>query len=323
MNFYPALSKLFVVILSGLVGASAIAAPTTPAAPSAQSETSIQAPKAETTDEADQIITNRQLRASTGSLSMWSMNTFWSYSAGAINDPFSVVRPNITAAGDVGALQSLYADIGVRYRISAKDSATLSVGMNMVSPFHFSIDTEDAGLREEFEQNAHKLSMNDPSISLRHIDKLAGIQSISSISFAMYTSEFRRNAGFRTGIGISQNFMYEIGKSGLSIGTAFQGAINTFGGDVDTSRRPAFTLGVYPAVEYVINDKFNLRTVSGVWVHEFRRNGSGFNRIVYQSVGLGVSVARDVFIYPNVQFLPGDLRADKTNIGLSANVNLF
>jgi hypothetical protein len=45
------------------------------------------------TDEADQLITNRQLRAISGSLSRISMNTSWSYSAGAIDAPFNVVRP--------------------------------------------------------------------------------------------------------------------------------------------------------------------------------------------------------------------------------------
>ncbi len=274
-------------------------------------------------DEADQLITNRQLRAATGSLSRWSMNTYWNYSAGAINAPFDVLRPNITAAGDTSALHSLYADVGVRYRINPKDSLSLSVGLSMASPFHTEIETDNAALREEFEQNAGKLAANDPTMTFRHLDKLGGFQSVSQVSVYLYTSEFRRNAGFRTGALLSQNFMYEVGKTGLSLGSAVQATFNTFGGEVDSGNRPWMVLGLYPAIEYVISDRLNLRTVSGVWVNEFRRNGSEFSRIVYQSVGLGISAGRDVFIYPNLQFLPGDLRADKTNLGLSANVNLF
>ena len=311
-----------VLTLLTFISAPAFAA-ATPSSSGQSEQQAAPAPAKEGTDEADQLITNRQLRASSGSLSKWSMNTYWSYSAGAVNAPFEVVRPNITAAGDVSALQSLYADIGVRYRITAKDSLSLSMGLNMVSPFHFSIDTSNDGLQEEFNQNARKLSANDPTLIYTHLDRIAGIQSVSKVSFMLYTAEFRQNAGFRTGTVLSQNFMYELGKSGLSVGTLLQGTLNTFGGDVDSSKRPAFILGFYPNLEYVINDRLNLRTISGVWVNEFRRDGSTFNRIIYQSVGLGVSITRDVFLYPNIQFLPADLRADKTNLGLSANVNLF
>jgi hypothetical protein len=291
-------------------GSSSIEAPTAPVSTAV-------------TDQADNVITNRQLRASSGSLSKWSVNTFWSYSAGSINAPTNVVRPNITAAGDISALQSLYGTIGARYRLSPLDSLSLSIGLNMVSPFHGSIRTNDSDLRSEFDDNARKLSANDPAIKFSHLDKISGIQSVTELELSFYTAEFVRNAGFRTGTVLSQTLMYELGKTGLSLGTALEGTWNTFGGDADSAKRPKFILGFYPMLEYVINDTFNLRTVSGVWVNEFRRDGSSFNRVIYQSVGLGISLSRDVFLYPNVQFLPGDLRADKTNLGLNANLNLF
>lgn len=312
---------------------SALAA-TTPAAPAAvegtngsSSTTKLPADpliqSAPKTDEADELITNRQLRASTGSLSKFSFNTTWSYSAGAVNAPFDISRPNITAAGDTAALQSLSADVGMRYRIDTKNSANLSVGLAMVAPFHYSIDTQDPALQGEYDQNAHALTVNDPTITLRHLDKFWGIQSVTQLSGNLYTAAYRRNAGFRTGFVLSENLMYEIGKSGLSFGTFVSGTINTFGGDVDSGNRPAFILGFYPAIEYVVSERVNLRTVSGVWVHEFRRNGTGFDRIIYQSVGVGFSVTRDIFLYPNIQFLPGSLRADKTNLGFTANINLL
>jgi hypothetical protein len=43
---------------------------------------------------------------------------------------------------------------------------------------------------------------------------------------------------------------------------------------------------------------------------------------VYQSAGLGISVTRDIYLYPNVQFIPEDVRSDRTNVGVSANINL-
>jgi len=44
---------------------------------------------------------------------------------------------------------------------------------------------------------------------------------------------------------------------------------------------------------------------------------------VYQSVGLGISVTRDIFLYPNIQFIPSDIRSDRTNIAMSASINIF
>lgn len=275
------------------------------------------------TDEADQLITNRQLRAISGSLSRISMNTTWSYSAGAIDAPFNVVRPNITAAGDIATLQSLSGDVGLRYRLGTKDSVNFSIGLSMVAPFHYSLDTQNAALKSEYDQNAHKLTANDPTLTWRHLDKFSGIQSVTQASASLYTAAYRRNAGFQTGFVLSQTCMYEVGKSGLSFGAVVQGTLNTFSGEVDTGMRPGFILGFYPSIEYVISERLNLRTVSGVWVNEFRRNGTSFNRVVYQSVGVGISVTRDVFLYPNIQFLPGDLRADKTNLGFTANINLL
>jgi hypothetical protein len=44
---------------------------------------------------------------------------------------------------------------------------------------------------------------------------------------------------------------------------------------------------------------------------------------IYQSVGVGVSVTRDIFLYPNIQFLPNQIMASETNVGLTATVNVF
>ena len=43
----------------------------------------------------------------------------------------------------------------------------------------------------------------------------------------------------------------------------------------------------------------------------------------YQSMGIGMAVTRDIYLYPNVQFLPLDMRSDLTNVGMSANISFF
>src|SRR5690606_25493408 len=49
-------------------------------------------------DDIDQEITNRKLRAETGSKSKYSISTDWTYNGGTIKDPGSDVRPNVRAA---------------------------------------------------------------------------------------------------------------------------------------------------------------------------------------------------------------------------------
>jgi hypothetical protein len=275
-------------------------------------------------DEADQLITNRLMRANAGSLSKWSVRSFWTYRGGSIADPIDVTRPNITGASDTAALHGMSGNIGVRYRLNTKNALNLSMGLYMASPFHFNADIKDSRLRNEYDTTARKLTANDPTLTYQHLNKFYGIQSVSSVDLSLLTSEFSRNvAGMRTSTTLSQNLMYEIGKSGLSLGGSVSGTMYTFGGDVDSSRRARYVLGLYPQAEYIINDTFNLRTVTGILQVEFLKNGDRFTRTIYQSVGLGISATRDIFLYPNIQFLPGELRANRTNVAFNANINMF
>ena len=84
-------------------------------------------------------------------------------------------------------------------------------------------------------------------------------------------------------------------------------------------------LQIYPVAEYIINDKLNLRTVLGYQWEQLRSTRyTNYHKLaVFQSVGLGISVTRNIFLYPNIQFLPSDIRTDLTNIGLSAYINAF
>jgi len=76
----------------------------------------------------------------------------------------------------------------------------------------------------------------------------------------------------------------------------------------------------------VINDTFNLRTILRPYWYQNSR-GQSFSKWtrldMTQSVGLGISMTRNIFLYPNIQFAPDNIRADRTNIGLSANINIF
>ena len=85
---------------------------------------------------------------------------------------------------------------------------------------------------------------------------------------------------------------------------------------------------MYPYLEYSFNDRFNLRTVCMYFQVEHTLLHAGdFNRwrkdTAQQSFGVGISVTRDVFLYPNVQFIPDQLRMAQTNFGISTAINIF
>lgn len=283
------------------------------------------------TDKADEIITNRRLRASTGSLSKWSVSSSWSYSAGSIEKPLDAERPNITAGKDVQALQSLTGSIGVRYRLTDTDSMTFSTGLAMATPFHSSIDSDNESTKRQFKENGQKLNVNDPNLNYTKIYKLAGIQNVTALDTTYFTTEFYKNNNIVGMVNLAQQMIYEVGKSGFSFGALVQGnyfyrSSDTKDGQDISMVQPSHGFGVYPMAEYVINDTYNLRTISGVWVYQNTASEDDwtFEKLkIYQSIGLGISVARDVFLYPNIQFLPENIRADATNIGMSANINIF
>jgi len=277
------------------------------------------------TDEADQKITNRRLRASEGSLSKWSISTFWNYSGGSLNDPTEPERPNIVGGGNVQTLQSLSGEVGVKYRFAKLDSLTASTGLFMTTPFHSRID-DNSTLKPAFDDNARKLNVQDPFLRYAHLHNLWGIQSISSITTKLITNNQLRERGFRSELTLNQNLMKDVEGTNFSYGAAFIGYFYTFSSDVELDSLTERLIGIYPQAEYVINDTYNLRTVFGWQVYENVRgqdSSTYSKRKVYQSVGLGISLSRDVFLYPNIQFIPSNLRDDVTNIALQANVNLF
>lgn len=281
-------------------------------------------------DKADQVITNRRLRADSGSLSKWSLNTKWSYNAGSVEKPVDPVRPNITGAADAVTLQRLTGDVGLRYRINTLNSVSLRAGVSMLTPFHTSIDTNDQGVQRQFDDNGGDLNINDPQLAYTTLFKLAGIQNVTSFYATAITQDFLSDLGYEYSGEIAHQLIYDMGKSGFSVGALVRGqkyffSTEDLNGSNIKSAQADYNFGLYPMAEYVINDTFNLRTISGVWVYEHNKTDEAYTyrkRKIYQSVGLGISVSRDVFLYPNIQFLPEKVRADRTNVGFSANINI-
>ena len=275
-------------------------------------------------DEADKVITNRRLRADMGSTSNWSVRTFWNYQGGSLDQPFTADRPNIDAGGDNLLLASVSGNVGVRYRMTKFDSLNLAVGLNMVTPFHSSFTTDNTRLQQSFDQNSQKLTANDPSLTYNKVDSIWGFQVSTNVAVTYVTNAQLKNRGYSSSGSFSTQWMKDLG-SGWTVGPGVQYVAYTFNSREASQNETDRVFVLFPAVEYVINDTFLWRAVYRVFLERptTANDWTYRKRIDSISTGIGISITRDIFLYPNIQFIPEDIRSDRTNVSITANVNLF
>lgn len=278
---------------------------------------------AKATDKADEVITNRLLRASSGSLSKWSANISYNYNGGSLYKPFAAQRPNIVSGADALTLQYMNANAGIRYRINDLNSITLAAGVFWNTPFNTTIKTNDPALKKEFDQTKGDVTVNDPNLIYTNLASPWGWQVQNQFTPTFITNAQQVRSGYRASFDFASTWMKVINESNLSLGGTLEWTGYAF---AKTNRNLATNVWqVYPVIEYIINDWLNLRTLWGWQVYQQTRHDDTWTyqkRKVYQSFGTGISVTRDIFLYPNIQFIPSDLRNDRTNLGLSAYINI-
>ncbi len=279
-------------------------------------------------EDTDEIITNRKMRAEAGSKSKHSVNTAISYSGGTIKKPMAEERPNLTAGTGVTAFASLGGSVAYKYSASSKNAFKFGTGIRWITPFQGT--DVPTNKRTGRKYNGAKVDAENPYITYQRVHKLGAVQGVFTTGPTVYTNENLRRLGFQSSWSFTENMNYELGQSGFSVGLLIGSSVSTFDKDdlaLQNGAQSDYYIGAYPYLEYVINKTFNLRTISGVWVYEHMRGQKDFwkfnKNIIYQSVGLGISVTRDIFLYPNIQFLPEDIKADKTNVALTTNINVF
>lgn len=139
---------------------------------------------------------------------------------------------------------------------------------------------------------------------------------------------------------LSQDSSYKIGHSWLSAGFSFWSQVSNYTkkgplGTPDDSfymedvreDQSDYGVGFEPVVEFEISERLNLRSQTQLWAFEHVRSAGSphkynVNKVV-ETVGVGISVTRDIYLYPHVAFRPDDIRSDRTNMGLNADINLF
>ena len=281
----------------------------------------------------DQEITNNKMRAELGSKSKWSLRSSVNYYGGTIQKAFAEKRPNITQGPNADSRAYMSGDLAVKYRTSDRTSLNAGTGLRIITPFHRTVNeaTNSNTDSAPASRRAKLASVSNPYLEFNYAGKLGSVQNFAQLTGTYASEDFDRNVvGTNGNVALSDQLIMEIGNNSLGLAaTVYQNMYKDAGHtytDLDGSVQAREDIGVYavPFYEYAFNDKYNFRTVFN-WVNFSKELGSSqFHQLKpQQSMGLGISVTRDVFLYPNIQFIPQDIRADRTNVALSASINLF
>lgn len=279
----------------------------------------------------DQTLQNNYLRALSGSLSRWSIASQFNYLGGTVNSPLSQDRPDVSGASGNTLKSDVDGNISAKYNLDAKNSLMTGIGIRWIAPLTPGGPTNYTGTT---------FDAVNPYVQYQYIYKILGIQSVLQVAFQQWTQQDYANLGYAQQVQADQEIMYAIPKTKLSVGSSMVATTNTFdkSGSYGTPGTPTYvadlttaqslySVGLYPIIEYQITPKINFRTLVSLWVYEHYLNFQGPFALVrdnvYQSIGVGFSITRDIFLYPNVQFLPLQASADMTNVGITATINLF
>ncbi len=268
-----------------------------------------------TQPDTDEVITNRKIRAETGAKKKYSASATLSYSGGPVDSPFSDTRPNITSSAGTQIAPRIGGTVGFNYRLSSLNSIFTSVGVGVDRPFH---DGQGESLRQ-------RTSVSNPTVGFQTLYKIAGIQAVTQVSGTAFTTNYYQSIDQSSGVGFTQTLVYDFGGSKFSLGTTLSAAANFFSGTENYDQQANFNVGAFPFFEYVINESLNFRTLVGFMADHYRsepRSSTWNPNKVYSSTGIGISLTRDLFLYPNVQFIPEDIRVSRTNAAISATFNL-
>jgi hypothetical protein len=287
----------------------------------------------------DDEITNARMRATLGSKNRFSFKSALGYSGGSVKDPMNEVRPNYRAGANREALPQLAGTLGINYRATERDNLTLGFGLAIMDPFHGGITKPayDGRKGSNYGNSVSRYQPSTPSLDWSRGYKAFGTQMISGATASYYSDSDSGDINAIGDFAISQTILANLGDSKWQGGISAVFDYSIYGGDVKsnvsadyasgTYKRDDMMVAIYPFAEYSFTDRYSFRTVFGYF--EFAKYKDEYNNNTtyrqvepYQSAGVGISITRDIYLYPNIQFAPKDIRADRTNVALSTNINI-
>lgn len=259
----------------------------------------------------DYTLTDAKLRADDGSLSRYSLRTNLSYYGPTLNDLEAKDQPN--PDGSVGSYATaLGGSLGLRIRLNPTQTISMGTGLKAIYPFH----------------GMERFDMNDPYMSWDIASRFWGVQMRNSPGFSIVTVPNYTKVGEFATFDYKNSLVYDLGKSGAAIGfdTSFGYFFYNRGYERRDGKAARNNLSFSPNVKYNISDKLNVNTSVSMSFWNPRESASPWimwNRSVTQSLGLGYSFRRDIYLSPYLRMYPSRLAADTTTFNLSAILSVL
>ena len=259
----------------------------------------------------DDEIKNSRLRASTGSKSPLSIQTDFSYTGGSVYKPFGPTRPKLSPGPIFERNTKVTGNISAKYRFNENNHINLGTGIGVTTPGFGS---------QEFQ-------VENPYFSFSNLFGSGSAQHVWSFSGVKYSSkELVDSIDINSELGFFYTYLYTFGDTGWQTGLVFLFSHEIYSGYTESNAEETLnSTGLYPFAEYEFNPTYSFRTVyRGAGFYSNRKD---FNNYVWdeatQSLGMGITITRDLYLYPNLQWVWRDIRLDKTNLSLVANINFF
>lgn len=291
--------------------------------------------KKEKSADIDNKITDARMRAELGSKSKWSLKSRLNYSGGTVAEPFSKMTTNLRRTGQLESMSSISGDLGVNYRLSPSDSLGFGTGLTMVAPLQgLSDSVEDH--RHGRDGNQARYQLTSPYVDWKKGYRVLDTMMMTSVRYVHATE--RDSVDLMKVFGramVHQQIMQNFGASKWTVGVGGFMAKMFYSAEIDDPKltrakqmgklqRTDYVLGAMPFVQYTFNDRYSTRTEFGYFSFTKVEGSEAFeHEDPFQSIGVGISITRDIYLFPNVQFAVKELRADRTNVGMNANINLF
>jgi hypothetical protein len=264
-------------------------------------------------EDIDTHVIDAKLRAQSGSKSKWSSTINFTYFGASLKDPMSEDRPNLSGRPVAPPVRAS-GNVGIRYRLEPGESLYFATGFSRPRPL--------SGHDQD------KMEVASPHFLWNTTTTLSDIQLSSNWMAYWITSDYLRETGQRAMLAYSVTALANPNHSRLDAGISLTTWYTSH--DKDTpklrTRQRDYGFGLSPMVQFRLIERLKLYTSLSLFdMGHIRANQSGnFTQSdVTQNVGAAISVTRDIFLSPHLTFLPEDISSKKTEVNLSATMNVF
>ena len=282
------------------------------------------------TDKKD-VVENPTLKTLSGALSSWSLLSTFTYRGGSLEEPLGAERPNIRQKEARPNLADLSGTVGIKYRLTKSDNLSLQMGVYSTTPFHSSLDTDNAQNQRDFDKNHQNLDADDPVLSYFKTYYIGNLQNISFFKYQYATRESYRDYGLRSVMSFSHAAAYRISKAAYIAGSftyenyAYDSSTISYMGmrtsirDLQAEHKFRGNL----SAEFYVKRNISFRFITDLFSYTQMRSEESADSVkLQQTLAMTYFFTRDISIAPNLRFIAEDIRADRTNLGLTLNVNL-